>query len=92
MNQPLSTIADHMKVDLVTLTTDMEIVQAVSVLLGNNVSGACVLDAAGVLVGVLSKRDCLKAALNASYITSSGAERSSITCRPIPRPSTPRST
>src|SRR5690606_24736240 len=27
----------------------------------------CVLDPAGDLVGVLSKRDCLKAALNASY-------------------------
>jgi CBS domain-containing protein len=45
----------------------MEIVRAVAVLLQNRVSGACVLDGEGSLIGVLSKRDCLKAALNASY-------------------------
>ncbi|MFD2238501.1 CBS domain-containing protein [Aureimonas populi] len=63
----LATVGEHMRVDLVTLTDDMEIVHAVSVLMRNAVSGACVLDASGELVGVLSKRDCLKAALNASY-------------------------
>lgn len=63
----LDTVADHMRTDLITLTPDMEIVRAVSVLMQNGVSGACVIDGAGDLVGVLSKRDCLKAALNASY-------------------------
>src|SRR5690606_23962127 len=67
MSAPIATVADCMKVDLVTLTPDIEIVRAVALLLENRVSGACVLDAAGELVGVLSKRDCLKAALNASY-------------------------
>lgn len=67
MTPALDTVADHMQVDLVTLSSDMEIVQAVSVLMDNGVSGACVLDGAGELAGVLSKRDCLKAALNASY-------------------------
>jgi len=56
-----------MKTDLVTLTPDTEIVRAVSILLESGVSGACVLDAEGELVGILSKRDCLKAALSASY-------------------------
>lgn len=63
----LPRVGDVMKVDLVTLTPDIEIVQAISILLDNGVSGACVLDAEGELVGVLSKRDCLKAALSASY-------------------------
>lgn len=61
------TVADHMKTELVTLAPDVEIVRAVAILLEEGVSGACVLDAAGELVGVLSKRDCLKAALSASY-------------------------
>lgn len=67
MSAGLATVADYMRVDLVTLTDDMEIVHAVSVLIKNKVSGACVLDASGEMVGVLSKRDCLKTALNASY-------------------------
>lgn len=66
-NGPIATVADHMAVELVTLTPDMEIVQAVAVLMDNAVSGAPVLNEAGELVGVLSKRDCLKAALSASY-------------------------
>ena len=67
MSTPIATVADCMKVDLVTLSPDTEIVRAVAILLENRVSGASVLDASGELVGVLSKRDCLKAALNASY-------------------------
>jgi CBS domain-containing protein len=67
MIEQLATVGDLMRIDPITLTPDMEIVHAVSILLDNNISGACVLDAAGELVGVLSKRDCLKAALNASY-------------------------
>lgn len=67
MTAPIATVADCMVVDLVTLAPDVEIVRAVAILLENKVSGACVLDASGELVGILSKRDCLKAALNASY-------------------------
>ncbi len=67
-----ATVADHMKTDLVTLTPDIEIVRAVAILLENGVSGASVLDETGDLVGVLSKRDCLKAALSASYYKEPG--------------------
>jgi CBS domain-containing protein len=67
VTDPIATVADCMPADLVTLSPDVEIVRAVAILLDHEVSGACVLDAAGQLVGVLSKRDCLKAALNASY-------------------------
>ncbi|MCW5721444.1 MAG: CBS domain-containing protein [Devosia sp.] len=56
-----------MKTDLVTLAPATEIVRAVAILLDAGVSGACVLNGEGELVGVLSKRDCLKAALSASY-------------------------
>lgn len=67
MTEAIATVADHMQTDLVTLTDGMEIIRAVTILLDTGVSGACVLDAEGRLVGVLSKRDCLRAALNAAY-------------------------
>jgi len=60
-------VADYMARDLVTLLPDMEINRAMNVLLDRGISGAPVVDAQGWLVGVLSKNDCLKAALEASY-------------------------
>ena len=60
-------VADYMSRDLVTLTPDMEINHAMNLLLERRISGAPVLDDKGWLVGVLSKKDCLKAALDASY-------------------------
>jgi CBS domain-containing protein len=52
---------------VVTLTPDMEILRAMELLLEKRISGAPVVDEGGRLAGVLSKKDCLKAALNASY-------------------------
>lgn len=60
-------ISDYMARDLVTLTPEMEINHAMNILLRHKISGAPVLDARGWLVGVLSKKDCLRAALHASY-------------------------
>jgi CBS domain-containing protein len=61
------TIADYMARSLVTLPPDMEINRAMVILLDTRISGAPVLNPAGVFVGVLSKKDCLRAALNSSY-------------------------
>ncbi len=63
----LQRVADYMASDLVTLTPKMEINRAMNILLDFKISGAPVIDQDGVLVGVLSKKDCLKAALEASY-------------------------
>jgi len=60
-------ISDYMATDLITLPPEMEINRAMKILLDERISGAPVVDGKGVLVGVLSKKDCLKAALNASY-------------------------
>ncbi|MCY0096664.1 CBS domain-containing protein [Hoeflea ulvae] len=60
-------IRTYMSRELVTLTPDMEINRAMHLLIDNHISGAPVLDAAGNLVGMLSQKDCLKAALHASY-------------------------
>ncbi|MGB3277594.1 MAG: CBS domain-containing protein [Pseudorhodobacter sp.] len=65
-------IRDCMACDLIKLAPDMEINRAMGILLEHRISGAPVLDATGQLVGVLSKKDCLKAALNASYYSEWG--------------------
>lgn len=60
-------IKTYMSRKLITLTPDMEINRAMHLLIENRFSGAPVLDAKGNLVGMLSQKDCLKAALHASY-------------------------
>ncbi len=63
----LPKIKDIMATELVLLRPELEIIHAMKILLENRVSGAPVVDAEGLIVGVLSKKDCLRAALNASY-------------------------
>lgn len=60
-------IKAYMSRELVTLTPGMEINRAMHLLVDNRLSGAPVLDETGNLVGMLSQKDCLKAALHASY-------------------------
>ena len=64
---PRPRVRDYMATDLTTLQPDMEILHAMEMLLEKRISGAPVVDAEGVMVGVLSKKDCLRAALNAAY-------------------------
>lgn len=64
---PEPRVADCMAVDLVTFTPEVEINHAMTTLLDRRLSGAPVVDASGRLVGVLSKKDCLRAALSATY-------------------------
>lgn len=63
----LSFVSDHMTRDLVTLSPDQEINSAVHVLLKHGISGAPVVDDDTQLVGILTEKDCLRAALEASY-------------------------
>lgn len=60
-------IRDYMATRLLTLPPDMEINEAMVKLLEERLSGAPVVNATGKLVGVLSKKDCFRAALHASY-------------------------
>lgn len=63
----LPRLSDLMTRDIMTLKPDQEILQAMDLLVTHRLSGAPVIDASGILVGMLSKKDCLQAALNASY-------------------------
>lgn len=67
-------IRDLMATDLVTLTPEMEINRAAAVLLQRGISGAPVIDSHGALAGILSKKDCLRAALHASYYRDWGGQ------------------
>lgn len=60
-------IADYMAKDLIVLRPEMEINGAMAILLDKRISGAPVVDAKGQLIGVLSKKDCLRAAINSNY-------------------------
>lgn len=62
-----ATIAACMAKDLVTFSPQLEINHAVVRLLARNISGAPVTDEAGALVGIITAKDCFKAALHASY-------------------------
>jgi CBS domain-containing protein len=60
-------VADIMATELVTFSPDTIIHKAIQVLLSQRLSGAPVIDETRRLVGVLSKKDCLKIALSSSY-------------------------
>ncbi len=56
-----------MSANLITLTPDMGVLRAISLLIEKRISGAPVVDKLGNLIGILSEKDCMKIALTASY-------------------------
>lgn len=62
-----TTVSTIMSASLVTLQTDMDVMEAVQILADRGIPGAPVLDQVGNLVGLLSEKDCLEAVLKASY-------------------------
>jgi CBS domain-containing protein len=62
-----ASVQDYMAANLVTLRPDMDIIEAMRLLVEQRISGAPVVDLQGNLVGVLSEQDCLKLALEAGY-------------------------
>lgn len=61
------TIADYMAKDLITFTPEMEIAEAIDVMLKKRISGGPVLNEKRELVGMLSEKDCLKVLVQSSY-------------------------
>ncbi len=60
-------VKDYMAASLVTFKPDMDVLKAIHLLMENGISGAPVVDNLGEIVGILSEKDCLKVALEASY-------------------------
>lgn len=60
-------VKDYMSRPVVTLKPDMDVLEAMEILLAKRISGAPVVDKIGNLVGMLSEKDCMRVALNAGY-------------------------
>lgn len=62
-----NTVSACMSASLVTLHTDIDVMEAVQILTERGIPGAPVIDEVGNLVGLLTEKDCLEAVLKASY-------------------------
>ena len=62
-----ASVKDYMSRIVVRFSPDMDVLEAVHLLLEKDVPGAPVLDRVGNMVGILSEKDCLNAALTATY-------------------------
>lgn len=60
-------IADHMNPKPIKVHVDDSLIEAADTITRHKVSGACVVDSEGRLVGVLSEVDCLRAVISATY-------------------------
>lgn len=67
MTETLPVIDDYMARDLVSFAPDDDIHAAMRALVDNRISGAPVLDDDGQLIGVLTKKDCMKVVFQSSY-------------------------
>ncbi len=60
-------ICDYLLTDPVTIGPEENIFHAIDIIIKNKVSGVCVINKNGDLVGILSELDCMKAVLGATY-------------------------
>ena len=60
-------VKDYMSASLVTFSPDMDVMNAIDILVSHRISGAPVVDERGNLVGLLSEKDCMKVAVQAGY-------------------------
>jgi CBS domain-containing protein len=61
------TARDMMVSNLITLSPEMDVVDAIDVLLRHRISGAPVVDRDGLFVGIFSERSCVRYILDAAY-------------------------
>ena len=60
-------LKDYMLHDPVKVRADVDVFEAIHMILLHKISGVCVVDENDQLIGVLSEMDCLKAILSAVY-------------------------
>lgn len=60
-------LKNYMLTHPVSVNVDADMGEAMKLIIDNKISGLCVVDGSGRLVGILSELDCLKAVLHASY-------------------------
>ena len=65
---------DYMTAQLVTLSPDTPVMEAIKLFLDNGISGAPVLDKLGRLCGLLSEKDCMAVATKSGYYGEAGGK------------------
>ena len=60
-------VRDYMTRRLISVRSDMEVLQALQIFVKKDISGAPVVEASGRLIGILTAKDCMRVAVNASY-------------------------
>ncbi len=64
---PPVTAREMMVSNLITLTPEMDVLDAIDVLLKHRISGAPVVDTNGRFVGIFSEKSCMRFILDAAY-------------------------
>jgi CBS domain-containing protein len=72
-----------MTTDLVTVSPETEVMRAVYLLVEHDISGMPVIDESGRLVGMLTERDCIATAINASYFDEAGGSVQNFMSSPV---------
>lgn len=62
-----ASVKDYMSRITARFSPDMDVLEAVHIILEKDVPGGPVMDRIGNIVGILSEKDCLNAALSATY-------------------------
>ena len=70
MTSSVSTVADHMRRDVASVSPEVDAYEAINLLLTHHVSALPVITEDGNLVGILSERACLEAFISAEYYES----------------------
>ncbi len=83
MNRPLMA-KDFMVTRLVTLSPNLDVYDAINMLLSNKISGAPVIDEDRNLLGVLSERCCMRVLIDAAYENMPTTEVHSFMVRDVP--------
>ena len=60
-------VRDYMARHLITLQPDDKVLRAIHTFVEHEISGAPVIDKDGRLTGILTDKDCMKAAIDATY-------------------------
>jgi len=76
-------VKNYMTANLITFKPDTAVMDAIALLLQNRISAAPVVDKRGNLVGMLSEKDCMKVALQASYHEERGGKVSEYMSRNV---------